>query len=158
MVRPFFGFVLLPFAIGTMSPVAHPMHTTFTEIDQPNPAGVVTITIRGFEEDLTAAARVSTPAGPIDSAIVSYLKHKTALTDRRGQLIPFVPTGVRRQADVIWLSFRSLHPVELAGSRFHNSALTERFDDQVNLVQVKMGRRTRTILFTPGERPKPIAG
>ena len=157
MVRPRLGFILLPLLTGATNHVTHPMHTTFTEIAQPVAAAVVTITIRGFEEDLAAAARVSTPTGPIDSAIVWYLRQKTALTDGRGQRIAIASSGVRRQAEVIWLSFRSLHPVGLTGGRFLNAALTERFDDQVNLVQIKMGQRTRTMLFTPGDGAKPIA-
>lgn len=157
MVRPVFYFMLLPFAIGVTSPVAHPMHTTFTEITQPTLPGVVSITIRGFEEDLAAAARVSFPRGPVDSAITSYLTRRTTLTDRRGQRIAIHPTSVRRRADVIWLSFQTRHAVEISGGRFLNAALTERFDDQVNLVQIKVRQRTRTILFTPGDGAKPIA-
>jgi len=156
-VRLFFGFILLPLAIGTTGPVAHPMHTTFTEIAQPSLPGVVSITIRGFEDDLADAARISFPRGSVDSAIASYLKHTTRLTDRRGQSIEIHPTSVRRRSNVIWLSFQTRDPVEISGGRFLNAALTERFDDQVNLVQITVRQRTRTILFTPGDGAKPIA-
>jgi hypothetical protein len=132
------------------------MHTTFTEITQSMQPGVVSIVVRGFEEDLAAAARTAAPARPIDSAIVLYLARTTGLTDGRGQRVPVSPSGIRRTGDVIWISFRSAGPVDLAGTRFLNAALTERFDDQVNLVRIQTAHRNRTILFTPGDEPKAI--
>lgn len=151
------GFIAMtPLILGGSHRDVHPMHTTFTEVSQPAIPGIVVITIRGFEDDLASAARVATPSGPVDSAIALYLKRRTALTDRSGRRIILDFTGVRRSANVVWIGFRSSSPVDLTGSRFLNAALTERFEDQVNLVQVKTRRQTRTLLFTPGDRAKLI--
>lgn len=150
--------LLLPGMLAATNAAVHPMHTTFTEIVQPAVRGEVTVTIRGFEDDLTAAARVGTPTGTADSAITIYLRQRALLTDRSGRDVPFNAIGLRRSTGVIWVTLRSGRPVDLAGSRFINRALTEIFADQVNLVQVKAGGRNRTIMFTPGDGTKAIGG
>ena len=142
--------------LGAANPAYHPIHTTFTEIVQTAPSIRVTVTIRGFEDDLGAAARVASPGGTIDSAIARYLRQQTALTDRSNRGVPLTLAGTRRAAGVVWFTFRSLGPADLEGGRFLNTTLTERFTDQVNLVQVKIGGRTRSLLFTPGDKAKPI--
>ena len=149
---------MLPWLLGTTRPAAHPMHTTFTEIEQPVARGPATVTIRGFEDDLTAAARKVSPEGSADSAIVNYLRQRTTLTDRRGRTLPLGTISLRRGSGVIWLTLRTAGPVDLAETRFINSALTEVFHDQVNLVQLKIAGRRRTIMFTPGEAAKATGG
>jgi hypothetical protein len=150
--------LLLSWPLGTTNRAAHPMHTTFTEIEQPVARGPVTVTIRGFEDDLTTAARKVSPERSPDSAIANYLRQRTMLTDRQGRTLPLGVVGLRRNSDVIWLTLRTEGPVDLSGSRFINSALTEVFHDQVNLVQVKTAGRRRTIIFTPGEGAKATGG
>jgi hypothetical protein len=134
------------------------MHTTFTEIAQPVARGPVSVTIRGFEDDLTAAAHGASPGRTTDSAMADYVRQRVMLIDRKGRTIPLSIIGLRRTSGVIWLMLRTAGPVDLATSRFINTALTEVFHDQVNLVQVKTGSRQRTIMFTPGEGCKAIAG
>ena len=154
-MRRLTGFLVLPFLIGAAGLGAHPMHSTLTEITQSESPGIVTVTIRGFEDDLTAAAR-GVSSGPADSSIAAYLRWKTTLIEGNGRRVPLRLSGIRRSRDVMWLSFRSNGPIMLAGGRFNISALTERFHDQVNLVRISIGGQTRTILFTPGDRPKAI--
>jgi hypothetical protein len=43
------------------------------------------------------------------------------------------------------------------GFRLLNAFLFELFDDQVNVVQATLRGRMRTMLFTRGDGPKPIA-
>ena len=150
--------LLLPGVLAATNVAVHPMHTTFTEIVQPAVGREVTMTIRGFEDDLTAAARAATPGGTADSAITIYLRQRALLTDRSGRDVPFNAIGLRRRGGVIWVTLQSGRPVNLEGSRFINRALTEVFADQVNLVQVKALRTSRTIMFTSGDGSKAISG
>ena len=149
---------LLVLVLGATSTSPHPIHTTFTEIVQTSAPGKVTVTVRGFEDDLTAAARAVTPGGRLDSAIVGYLRQKLVLTDARGRRIVLEARGIRQTGDVRWLTFESAGPIDLGGTRLANTALTELHPDQVNLVQIRIRGRTRTLLFVPGDRPKPIGG
>jgi hypothetical protein len=43
---------------------------------------------------------------------------------------------------------------DLRGVRIGNSALCELYDDQVNIVQVTVGKLRRSLLFSPGDAPK----
>lgn len=150
------GFGAIALLLGTASPIAHPIHTTYAEITQPTVPGKVTITFRGFEDDLTAAARAGTPTGHLDSVVGHYLKRQLSLTDARGRGIPLQVTGIRRTPDVLWFTFQSTGVADLTGGKLSNRVLTELHGDQVNLVQVKLRGRTRTLLFTAGEGPKAI--
>lgn len=136
----------------------HPLHTTLTEIIQAD--GIVTITVRGFADDLTLAATgrpaASMTTGAADSSIARYLGHKLVLASAGGAARPLAWTSVRRQADVAWFTYRVQMRDDLRGARIGNSALCELYDDQVNIVQVTVGKVRRSLLFSPGDSPKRI--
>ncbi len=138
------------------APAVHPIHTTLTEVVQQGSPGTVTVTIRGFADDLESAARVETPSGPLDSAIVRYLARQVALVDGRGQRLSLRLTGRRQNTEVLWYTFTSPAPAELRGGSVSHRALTELHTDQVNLVRVTIGGKTRTLLFAPGDGAKRI--
>lgn len=136
----------------------HPLHTTLTEVSV---AGVeVTITVRGFVDDLTLAAtgRVTgvLSAASADSSIGPYLLRNLILTGPSSAPVRLTWRSVRHQADVAWFSYTATLAGGLKGTRIGNSALCELYDDQVNIVQVTSGGTRRSLLFTPGDHPKPI--
>jgi len=63
--------------------------------------------------------------------------------------------GTRRQGDLLWLCAESTTPARRLALR--DQMLCELFADQVNVVRVTDGVTTRSILFTRGDREKPIA-
>jgi hypothetical protein len=66
--------------------------------------------------------------------------------------------GTRRQGDLLWLCAEATLPAVLASRlSFRDRMLCELFADQVNVVRVTDGARTRTMLFTHGDTDKPIA-
>jgi hypothetical protein len=136
----------------------HPLHTTLTEIIQAN--GIVTVTVRGFADDLTLAASGHTAStmstGAADSSIARYLGRKLVLAGAGGAAFRLDWTSVRRQADVAWFTYRTRMTGDLRGVRIGNSALCELYDDQVNIVQVTVGKLRRSLLFSPGDAPKRI--
>lgn len=136
----------------------HPLHTTLTEIIQAD--GIVTVTVRGFSDDLTLAATGHSAAtmtvGAADSSIARYLGRNLVLASAGGATLPLDWTSVRRQADVAWFTYRTRMTGDLRGARIGNSALCELYDDQVNIVQVTVGKVRRSLLFSPGDSPKRI--
>jgi hypothetical protein len=118
----------------------------------------VTITMRGFADDLATAGHGGQRLGSLDSAIVHYLQRRIVLTDGQGRPIPFKLREIRRTPDVLWFTFQSMSAGDLRGARLTHSVLTELHADQVNLVQVKIGERARTLLFTAGDGAKRIGG
>jgi hypothetical protein len=147
---------VLAFVLNGTGPRSHPIHTTFTEIVQSTVPGKTTVTIRGFADDLTAASLAGSPLGQSDSALVQYLQQRVALTDAQGRRITLELGGIRRTSDLLWFTFETAKATDLRGGRFANSVLTERHSDQVNLVQIRLDGRTRTLLFTPGDGAKSI--
>ncbi len=146
------------FGLLILSTGGHPLHTTLTEVSV---AGAeVTITVRGFVDDLTLAAtgRVTgvLSAASADSSIGTYLLGKLALTGPASVPVRLTWRSVRHQADVAWFSYTATMAGGLNGARIGNSALCELYDDQVNIVQVTIGGSRKSLLFTPGDHTKPI--
>lgn len=145
------GLCLLPM-------VDHPLHTTLTEVTQSG--AEITITVRGFVDDLTLAA-TGRPGGALtaasaDSSIGRYLLGKLVLAGPGPVRVSLVWRGVRHQADVAFFTYTARLDGGLSGARIGNSALCELYDDQVNIVQVMIGGSRRSLLFSPGDPLKPI--
>lgn len=139
---------LIPLLGGTRR---HPLHTTFAEVR--DSAGTIAITVRGFEDDLTRAAASS---GGGDSAVGRYVTRHFLLEDAPGHPVSLAWKGTRKEADVLWVELRSAPGHTLATARVRSTLLCDRFDDQVNLVRVWDGGRSRTLLFTSGDPPRPV--
>jgi hypothetical protein len=134
----------------------HPMHTAVTEIIYDAPTTEASIRIRVFLDDFTAA--VPMPAGTVagDSAVVRYVLSSLIIVDRTGKRLPFRWQGLEQAGDVLVLRFVAAAPAGLAGGRVATTLLSERFEDQVNIVRATYGGRTRTLLFTRGEAAKAL--
>jgi hypothetical protein len=146
------GAVLWLLPIG----VRHPMHTAVTEITYDAATTSAAIRIRVFVDDFTAAIREPPGTAAEDSAIVRYVTSGFTIVDRSGRLLPLQWQGVERAGDVMLLRFSAGAPEGLAGGRVVSRLLSERFEDQVNIVRATYGGRTRTLLFTRGEAAKSL--
>lgn len=141
---------------------AHPLHTTLTQVSIDPRDGSAQIVVRAFIDDFGAAAvRLSGMAAPADhkvsdDALRAYVMAKLTLVDARNQRLPLAWSGSRRQGDVVWLTLRAPTMKSLHGVRLATSILVERFEDQVNIVEVSDGGARRSMLFTrsDGERGK----
>lgn len=156
---------LLACAVATLtiatSANAHPLHTTFTDIDYSSKTGDVGVTIRVFADDFSAAiakadgARVA--AGVPGAASSSrYLNATFMMRDRNGRPIAFNLDRSWRTGDLLWIRLRGRAPHGLSGGTIQNTMLFGFFDDQVNVVKLKSDGQALSFLFTPGARPKTI--
>lgn len=143
--------------------LAHPLHTTLTELTYDPAARAVRLSVRVFADDFSAAVihgRPAAPGAPIvvppDSAMVRYLVGKLVLADRAGRVIPLRWCGTRRAAEVLFLCLRAPVAAPPAGARVRNAVLTELFADQVNVVRAMVGGSPQTLLFTPGDGMKAL--
>ena len=144
LIRRWVAGLALPFAI------AHPLHTSVTELTVAEGGQNVAVAIRVFADDF--AAEVS--AG--DSAAAGYVRERLLLTDRRGHRLALRWEGLESRGDALVLRLSALAPGGLAGGRAQNTILCNRFDDQVNLVRVISGSRVATLLFTRGSGPQAL--
>lgn len=127
---------------------AHPIHTTMTELVVDRARGSVRATVRGFQDDLGAAAGTR--------GLERYVAERVRITDATGQLLASHACGIRRAGDVVWVCVEASYRGDPAGLRVANTLLGDRFSDQVNIVQVQLDGVRRSLLFTKGDRDKPL--
>ena len=75
---------------------------------------------------------------------------------RRGHPVPLHLDTLRAEGVVLVLTLSAPAPQGLSGTRIWHGVLAERFADQVNIVQARYGGRSASLLFTPGDGPKPL--
>jgi hypothetical protein len=143
---------------------AHPLHTTFTELNWDGSTHRITITIRLFTEDFAAAvgrrAHRAMAGGPDatipDSLSFEYVGAALVLSDRSGRPVPLIWRGAHRVGDVSFLSLQATLAGGPSGLRIVNSIHCELFEDQVNIVKADYGNRSESLLFVRGDPQKII--
>ncbi|MEO8193027.1 MAG: DUF6702 family protein [Gemmatimonadales bacterium] len=142
--------------------LAHPLHTSLTEMSYDAKGRTLDLSVRVFVDDFTAAAKLYRGRRAANGAarqppLVSYALAMLTLTDARGRLLPLVSCGGKRVGDLMWLCFRARlesGPEQLAVS---SRILFDKYKDQINVVQVTYGGKKLSILFTPGDGAKRIS-
>jgi hypothetical protein len=146
------AFLVLLASIGIR---AHPMHTAVAEINYDPASGTAAIQIRVFADDFTAAL-IYDGGTPSDSAMSRYARGSFAMADRSGRPLPIRWLGAERTGDVIVLHLEVAVPGGLVKARVLSALLSERFEDQVNIVRAFYDGRATTLLFTRGEPAKAL--
>lgn len=134
----------------------HPMHTSVTELLQESDGRMVQVEVRIFQDDLAAAIGLSADDGRSDALIREYVPAHLILRDRGGAPLPLQAGAIDRVGDVVRVSLRVIVPGGLAEARISNGLLSDRFQDQVNIVRATYDGRTTTLIFTPGDPAKPF--
>jgi hypothetical protein len=120
-----------------------------------DPGGEVRVSIRVYADDLRGAATTG-PMFPPDSAFARYVRGRFALRDRADRPVLLRWSGLDRREDAVVIRLEGALPGGLPGARVANLLLTERFHDQVNVVQVTWPAGSATLLFTPGDGGKAV--
>jgi len=146
---------------GARSSAAHPLHTTLTELTYDPSSRTVSILLRVFADDFAAAVQSRGPAlaadvMPPDSAMLRYVSERLTLTVGGVGRATMRWCGSRRDGAALFLCLRATIPTSLAGARLGNTLLSEKFADQVNIVQANVDGRRRTLLFTPRDGAKAL--
>ena len=135
---------------------AHPLHTTLADIQLDRRTGTVRVMVRVFADDVDGGITHDHPGTPrTDSARVAYVSARLALAELRGRSVSLQPCGLTRRANLLWICLSGT--VRVAGTLTASDALlVDVYADQVNLVQATDGHVKRTVLFTRGDRAKPV--
>jgi hypothetical protein len=137
---------------------AHPLHTTMAEVTIDRARNTLRVVVRVFADDFATALDASGRTGSWDERAARYLVRAVAIVDEARRPLAMRDCGTRRQGDLLWLCAEATLPAVLASRlSFRDRMLCELFADQVNVVRVTDGARTRTMLFTHGHTDKPIA-
>jgi hypothetical protein len=119
----------------------HPMHTSSAELVQEEDS--VRLAIRVFADDIATVG-----------AVRAYLSGHFGIVDRSGADVRLEWAGSEEAGDVLTIRLRGRVIGGLSGARVINRVLTDRFDDQVNVVRAAYDGRATTLIFTRGDGPK----
>lgn len=152
------------FSVSALTPtraLAHPLHTTFTEIVRDQQAGTVTATVKLFADDFIRRVSRGTTVKPTDDAALQrlafgYLSANFSVSGRTGQRVKWQWCGWKRSADLIFACMRAPLAPGRDQLRVADTMLSDVFADQVNIVQATVGGSRKTLLFTVGEKDKPL--
>ena len=132
--------------------LAHPLHTSLTQVSFDASRRNVSISIRAFADDLTRAA---TRSGLTPSA---YATQKFKMTNSRGVALALTSCGTKRVGDLVWLCFTGRVESNPDDLKVSSAILFETYKDQINVVTIVGVKGARNFLFTPGDLPKTLAG
>lgn len=139
--------------------LSHPLHTSLAEVRYDAGGSAVEISLRVFAEDFADAVRTSqrlaqaTAVG--EAATMAYVARTFVLMSGDGKRVPLAWCGVRREGDLSWICLRG-RSSGAKDLRLTNRVLVERFDDQVNIVQVEVDGRRTSYLFTARDGARPL--
>lgn len=126
----------------------HPMHTSGAELTGERD-GSIQVMLRVFADDFAAVAPAADGPG-------GYLRDRFVLLGGTGEPVKLTWDAGRPSGDVLILHGRGRVPGGLAGAKVANRVLTERFEDQVNVVRATYGGRSATLIFVRGDGLKPL--
>ncbi|HKW41026.1 MAG TPA: DUF6702 family protein [Gemmatimonadales bacterium] len=139
---------LLALALAAL--MAHPLHTTLTQLAYRDSDRTIEVSVRVFADDLRAAVGRDVT----DATAFTYLRSTFALTDRTGRPLALGWCGLRRTGAILWLCLRAPSADGLSGLRVHARLLLELYADQINIVQATCGGRRTSLLFSRGDPPQ----
>ena len=154
---------LTPAVTPQRADAAHKFHASLTQIEVNASAKTVEVAIRVFVDDLEEAltrrsghrVRLET-ASDFDALSMAYVSSSLKLLAPDGEPVVFRWIGKEASVDVVWLYVEAPLASRLDGGRLENSLFFDLFDDQVNTVNLKDGKRRATLTFSTGDGPKPL--
>lgn len=138
---------LVPLLLGA---AMHPMHTSSAELSYDGSARRAELVVRVFADEFDKL-------GADDGARTGRVASGIAITARDGRVVRLAAGSLRRVADIVELRFAGPLDGGLTGARLLDSILFDRYADQVNIVRVRHGDRTDTLLFTRGSGARALS-
>lgn len=142
---------------------AHDFHASLTQIEVNSSAKTVEIAIRVFVDDLEDAlsrragrrVQLGTTSG-FDALALAYVSAGLRIETAGGELLPLEWVGKESTVDIVWLYVEAPIREGLDNVKLHDTLFFELFEDQVNTVNVRDGKRRATLTFSPGDGAKTI--
>ena len=134
--------------------IAHPLHTTITDLTLDARTRKVQAVIRIFADDFEAAVAGPRKGTTDDRSKAAYVARQFVVRGADGKPIALRWRGSKLTDDLLWIQLEGEAPRGLRGATVMNAMASELFGDQVNIVKARYGTQQRTLLFTRGARPK----
>jgi hypothetical protein len=151
-------------ATASMKAEAHPYHVSIAEVKYNAKAQSLEIALKIFTDDLEKT--LSEKAGkPViitsDAAVVKMLeayfqKHFQVELPQNQVILPR-SFGYQKEDDAHWFFLAiPLKAGQLEAAKLRNQVLLETFSDQINLTNLEINGKKRTLIFKEGELLKPL--
>lgn len=143
--------------LGAARPAVHPIHTTLAVVTHLPAERAVHVNVRIFADDLAlGVARHPRAPATAGDPTARYVASSFAIWNPDGTRVPLRWCGSRPQGGVVWVCMRGPLPRGLRGARVLSTLQFGLYADQVNVVQAGTAASRKTMMFVPGDRPKPI--
>ena len=137
---------------------AHPVHTSSTQVHVSGDRKSLAVTLRFFSDDLESALKASgepvslatSAKANVDSALSRYLGERVRFGVDGGAVMRGRLSGHDRDNDATLVFMHVPLPVVPARLEIVQRALLELFDDQTNLVHVRVDDKKRSALLRRG--------
>ena len=126
----------------------HPIHTSSASLTLDASGRSVTVVLRVFSEDF--------PPGANPVGAERYLATRFVLSSASGRALPLRLESLTATGAVLLIRLTASLSEGIRGLRIWHGVLTERFSDQVNLVQASYGGRKTSLLFTAHDGPRSL--
>lgn len=136
--------------------LGHPLHTSLAQMTVDARSRAVKVSLRVFVDDFTAAATdwsKTNRAGPT-TTLFAYARASFVVRESTGRIVPLEFCGEKRVGDLLYVCLTGRISANNSVSSVVSRVLTEKFDDQVNIVQAVYSGRKANLLFTPGDGEK----
>lgn len=151
-------------ATPSRADAAHKFHASLTQIEVNATAKTVEVAIRVFVDDLEEAltrraghrVRLET-ASDFDALSLAYVASSLKLVAPDGESLTFRWIGKEASVDVVWLYVEAPLDGQIDGCKLEDALFFDLFDDEVNTVNLKDGKRRATLTFSTGDGARPIA-
>lgn len=142
---------------------SHTFHASLAQVEFNESSKKVEIAIRVFVDDLEEAltrqagrrVRLDTTSN-VDALALSYVTRSIRIETAQGAPVALTWIGKEPSVDVVWIYVEGSASESIENGRLRYAAFFELFDDQVNTVNIKAGKRRATLTFSTGDGAKPI--
>ena len=121
------------------------------------------ISVRVFTDDLEqglsamSGTKISLERGKQDALIEKYVRAHFAYTNAQKQPKTFQYVGYETEADAQWIYLEMPHAEPFSGGTMRQNILTDLFDDQVNMVNIKYQGQKKTFVFRKNQTVQEIS-
>ncbi|WP_229364550.1 DUF6702 family protein [Fibrella aestuarina] len=150
------GGALCFLLVSLVAFVAHPFHTSLTQIQYDAKNQAFEVSFRVFTDDLETALTKENNGNKIhlqdqkhDRLIEKYIRKQFIIADaqRKPKVLTYI--GYEPEGDAQWIYFElpGQSPDGLKNVVIKHTLLMDLFDDQVNLVNLQSSQQKKTIVF-----------
>lgn len=143
---------------------AHDFHNSLTEMRYNPKTGTFEVEIKLFTDDLETALNKGSKGPKIriadedknDRLVEAYIRKHFKWSNSQGVLRPYRYVGKQNELDATWIFLELPFSGPLSGCKIQQSALTDIFDDQQNIVNLTFNGEKKYFLFNEKVTVRPV--